>query len=106
MEHKNLTSPPEPITTRAAHNGLYVSLYLSMLVVAMGFSLSFPPAALLIWIGSLGLPFFLYRILSRSNRVAGGLSCAGLQERAERIGEVLRLGSALLRQNSDGQGGP
>ena len=78
MEHKNLTSPPEPITTRAAHNGLYVSLYLSVLVLSMGFSLSFPPAALLIWIGTLGLPFFLYRILSRSNRVAGALSFAEL----------------------------
>ena len=64
--------PPRPITARAAENGLWLSIYISVLALSMGISASFAPAAIVLWGGSIGLPFFVYRLLRRSSQATGG----------------------------------
>ena len=53
------SKPPQPIHTRAARNGLYMSLYISVLVIATGLSLHYLAATLIVWVGTLAMPFFL-----------------------------------------------
>lgn len=75
------TVPPimRPITARAADNGIYIGVYLCVLVLAIGFSATVPLAGLLLWGGSLFLPVFMYRLLRKSNISAnGGLGFAEL----------------------------
>lgn len=73
------SKPPQPIHARAARNGLYMSLYISVLVIATGLSLHYLAATLLIWVGTFAMPFFLYRILRRSTlATSGNLSFAEL----------------------------
>ncbi len=66
------TPPPRPIFARAADNGLYLGLYICAMVLALGFSLSFTPAVLVVYGGTIGLPFFVYRMLRRSSTAAAG----------------------------------
>ncbi len=66
------SKPPQPIHTRAARNGLYMSLYISVLVIATGLSLHYLAATLIVWVGTLAMPFFLYRILRRSALATSG----------------------------------
>lgn len=61
-----------PITTRAAENGMRISLYICGLVLATALGVQMPEASFLVWIGSLLMPFFLYRMLRRSQLEAGG----------------------------------
>ena len=89
MEQK----PSQPIHTRAARNGLYMSMYISVLVVATGLSLHYLAATLIVWVGTLAMPFFLYRMLRRSLvATTGNLSFAELW--AEGIATFL-LGSLI-----------
>ena len=73
MPNNTPTPPPRPILTRAAENGLRLGLIISALVLAMGLSAKFAPAALLLWGGTLAMPFITYRMLRRSATEAGGL---------------------------------
>lgn len=66
------TPPPRPITARAAENGLYLSIYICVLVIATGMATSFAPASFIVWAGSLVMPFFLYRLLKKSMLSANG----------------------------------
>ena len=66
------SAPPRPITARAAENGLWLSIYISVLALSMGFSTAFPPAQLVLWVGSIAMPFVVYRLLLRSAVATGG----------------------------------
>ncbi len=56
--------PPRSSVARAANNGLFIGAYLTVMVVASGLSMyGISAAALLVWIGLLYLPFFVYRLL-------------------------------------------
>lgn len=72
MQGISPTPPHKPITTRAAENGMYLSIYISVLVLATGLATSFAPATFVVWAGSIGMPFFLYKLLKRSNEKSGG----------------------------------
>lgn len=67
MPDNSPTPPPRPITARAAENGLRIGGYLCVLVLATGLASVFPASALVVWGGSIGLPFYLYRLLNRSH---------------------------------------
>jgi hypothetical protein len=68
-------------------------MYISVLVVATGLSLHYLAATLIVWVGTLAMPFFLYRMLRRSLvATTGNLSFAELW--AEGIATFL-LGSLI-----------
>lgn len=68
------TPPPRPITVRAAENGLFISIYIIVLMLSAAASCSFPPASLVVWVGSLALPVVLYKLLMRNYRAG---ECSG-----------------------------
>lgn len=56
--------PPRSSVARAANNGLFIGAYLTVMVVASGLSMyGIPVAALVVWIGLLYMPFFVYRLM-------------------------------------------
>lgn len=72
MENQHHQAPPRPIMSRAAENGLFIGLYICglMFCTALAFHYSF--ASLLVWVGSIAMPFYLFRLISRSDAVAKG----------------------------------
>lgn len=72
MQGLRPTPPPQPITARAAENGLYLSVYICVLVLAAGLSVSSTLAVLVVFAGSVAMPFFVYKLLSKSNDKCGG----------------------------------
>lgn len=72
MQENTNGVPPKPILSRASENGLYLSLYISVLVLTLGFGVHFPVATFILWVGSLALPVFVYRMLRKSQRDCGG----------------------------------
>lgn len=71
--------PPRLITARAAENGLKISVCIIVLMMSLALSTSFQPAALLLWGGSLAMPWILYKLLQRSqNESCGKLGFAEL----------------------------
>lgn len=68
MQH---TRPPRAIITVAAENGAILGLYLILLAIFTGLGSSFGLATLLVWAGSIYLPFFLYRLMHAHYREAG-----------------------------------
>ena len=66
MNTKSTNQPGRPVLQRAAETGLYLGGYLSLLALATGLSQSAPAASLLVWAGSIALPFALYVLLRRS----------------------------------------
>jgi len=65
--------PPRAIITVAGENGAILGLYLILLAVFTGLSSSFGLATLLVWAGSLYLPFYLYKLM-RSHHAETGFS--------------------------------
>ncbi len=61
------TVPPKPILVRAGENGLVIGIYICVLAVCMGLSPRFGLAGVILWLGSLAMPFVLYRLVRRSN---------------------------------------
>lgn len=53
---------PRSSLGNAAENGLWLGIYLSALAILTATSLHFSPASLLVWGGSIYLPFFFYRL--------------------------------------------
>lgn len=74
MTTKHPAAPPRPILTRAAENGVLLGAIIGAMVLAMGLSTVFPAAALLLWGGTLAMPFITYRMLRRSAVASGGTS--------------------------------
>lgn len=70
MQDTHIPPPPKPILTRAAENGAWLNLYISVLVLALGFGVRYPVATLILWIGSLALPVVVYRMLRKSQTQA------------------------------------
>lgn len=68
MQH---TRPPKAIITVAAENGAILGLYLILLAIFTGLGSSFGLATLLVWAGSIYLPFFLYRLMHAHYREGG-----------------------------------
>lgn len=66
MSLSSHTPPPRPIMARAAGNGLWTGLYICALVLALGISTKVAAASLVVWIGTLAMPLFVYRMLRRS----------------------------------------
>ena len=66
QQNSHPTPPPRPITARAAENGLWVGLYICVLVLATGLSATVSPAAFVVWAGTIGMPFFIYRLVYKS----------------------------------------
>lgn len=62
--------PPEPVTSRAAANGVVMSGCILFLVLACGFAMSSPLAVIALWAGSLAMPVVIYKMLRRSARRA------------------------------------
>ncbi|MDE6612076.1 MAG: hypothetical protein K2K22_05890, partial [Muribaculaceae bacterium] len=62
MTTKHPAAPPRPILTRAAENGVLLGAIIGAMVLAMGLSTVFPAAALLLWGGTLAMPFITYRM--------------------------------------------
>ena len=58
--------PPRTLAAVAAENGLSLGAYLIVLALLSGLSAAFGPATLLVWAGSIGLPFFFYTLLRRN----------------------------------------
>ena len=57
---------------RAANSGIFIGAYISVLVIASGLNMTgMPMAAIVVWAGSLYLPFFVYRLLRASNAECG-----------------------------------
>lgn len=65
---------PRPILARASENGLWLSIYITVLALSLGVSASFVPAQLIVWAGSAAMPFFLFRLLRRSAIEDGNIS--------------------------------
>ena len=63
--------PPRTLAAVAAENGLSLGAYLIVLALLSGLSAAFGPATLLVWAGSIGLPFFFYTLLRRNYAEAG-----------------------------------
>lgn len=56
--------PPRSSVARAANNGLFIGAYLTIMVVASGLSMyGISAAAILVWVGLLYMPFFVYRLM-------------------------------------------
>ncbi|MCM1068226.1 MAG: DUF4199 domain-containing protein [Muribaculaceae bacterium] len=72
MPQQSPVPPPRPILARAADNGLYLGLYICVLVLAMGFSTGSVLASAIVWAGTLAMPFYVYRMLRRSYVAADG----------------------------------
>lgn len=73
MQDNQITPPPRPILTRAAENGAILNLYISVLVLSLGFGVRYPVATLILWAGSLALPVVVYKMLRRSQRQSGDM---------------------------------
>lgn len=58
--------PPRSIASRAADGGLIIGALIMLLVLGVGFSATFGAASILVWGGSLAVPFILYYLLRRS----------------------------------------
>lgn len=67
MSVSHPTPPPAPITERIARNGLFLGIYICVLVVATGLSTRYAAASIVVWVGSLGMPFFVYRLIRRNH---------------------------------------
>jgi hypothetical protein len=63
--------PPRTLAAVAAENGLSLGAYLIVLALLSGLGAAFGPATLLVWAGSIGLPFFFYTLLRRNYAEAG-----------------------------------
>ena len=66
------TPPQRPILTRAAENGVRLGTVISVMVLSMGLATVFQPLVLLLWGGTIAMPFITYRMLRRSAVTAGG----------------------------------
>lgn len=64
-------TPPRPILARAGESGLVIGLYICALAVCTAFSPYSGIAVVLVWFGSLAMPFVLYRLIRKSNMSAG-----------------------------------
>ncbi len=60
------TAQTDNITTRAARNGIVLSVCICILIALFGLSASFAPAGILLWAGSLAMPVVTYKLLKRS----------------------------------------
>lgn len=78
MTESTPPAPPRPILARAAENGLRLGLYISALVIATGLSVHYAVASLIVWGGTIGMPFFVYHMLRRSSTSTGGWGFAEL----------------------------
>lgn len=56
-------NPGRPVIQRAGVNGVTLGLYLIGLALLSGLSIRSALAGLLVWVGSIYLPFFFYRVL-------------------------------------------
>lgn len=72
MDERKIIEPPKSVLTRAAENGAVLNLYISVLVLALGFGVVYPVASLALWAGSLALPVLVYRMLRRSQMQSDG----------------------------------
>lgn len=90
MQHMR---PPRAIITVAAENGAILGLYLILLAVFTGLSSSFGLATLLVWGGSLYLPFYLYKLM-RSHYAETGFSLSLAELWAQALMSFM-LGSLL-----------
>ncbi len=73
MSNMQHIRPPRAIVTVAAENGAILGLYLILLAVFTGLSASFGLATLLVWAGSIYLPFYVYKLM-RSHHAETGFS--------------------------------
>lgn len=85
--------PPRPIITVAAENGATLGLYLILLAVFSGLSSKFALATLLVWVGTIGLPFYLYRLM-RSHYVETGFGLSVVELWSQAVLSFM-LGSLL-----------
>lgn len=85
--------PPRPILARAAENGLYLSVFICILMLLLGIGTQTPLVGLLFWIGAVAMPFAAYRLLSR-NCMRAGASLSFAEIWAEGIASFF-LGSLL-----------
>ncbi|MBD5177371.1 MAG: DUF4199 domain-containing protein [Bacteroidales bacterium] len=58
--------PPRSIAARAADGGVIIGGVIMLLVLGVGFSTAFGAASILVWGGTLAMPFILYSLLRRS----------------------------------------
>lgn len=70
MADKTNVSQPMNFANRAAANGMRLTLYITVLVLCTGASAYYSVASLIVWGASLGLPFYLCRMLLASARDA------------------------------------
>lgn len=57
---------PRPITARAAENGLYLSLFMCVLLAMIGLGTTIPFCGFLFLLGAIAMPFFAFTMLSRN----------------------------------------
>ncbi len=62
--HRNKAS--RPITARAAENGIYLSLFMCVLLLLLGAGMQYPFCSVLFLIGAIAMPIFAYRLISRN----------------------------------------
>ena len=62
---------PRKIFNRAGNDGIIVGAYLSGLALMTGFSVKVGLFSILVWVFSLYLPFFVYRLISRGYKADG-----------------------------------
>ncbi len=83
MDSMQHIRPPRAIITVAAENGAILGLYLILLAVFTGLSASFGLATLLVWAGTIYLPFYVYKLMRAHHAEAGfSLSMAELWAQA------------------------
>ncbi len=71
MNNITPSRPSMPLLQSAGQNGIYLGIYLILLAVFAGLGMSFQAATLMVWAGSIYLPFFLYRLLLRNQADSG-----------------------------------
>lgn len=89
----NPVQPPRPIISVAAENGAMLGLYLILLAVFTGLSSGFAAATLLVWAGTIGLPFYLYRLM-RTHYAETGFSVSTVELWSQAVLSFM-LGSLL-----------
>lgn len=72
MTDNQKTDAPRPVVARAAENGLYISIFICVLLLLLGAGTSQPLFAQLFLVGAVAMPFIAYRIMSRNCKQSGG----------------------------------
>lgn len=57
---------PRPITARAAENGIYLSIFICVLLLLLGFGTQESLLAFFFLVGAVAMPFFAFSLLSRN----------------------------------------